>query len=86
MKTLYVCNFHLIGNTHYIYRKVATALQETDSPLQDMDGDAYGDPLGGSLDRVVRNVRIARGGLDPAVTAQPSDHWPGLSERQLSAS
>ena len=50
--------------------------------LQDVGGDADSDPLGGFPDRVPREVRIARGRLDPAVTEEAADDRQALAERQ----
>ena len=40
-------------------------------PLQNVFGNAHGCPLGGFPHRIPRKMRIARGGLDSAVTEQP---------------
>lgn len=54
--------------------------------LQDVGGDAdgYADgyALGGFLDRIAREARMACGRLDPAVTEQPADDRQPLAERE----
>ena len=50
--------------------------------LQDVGGDADGDPFGGFPDRVARKERVARGGFDPAVTEEPADDRQALAERE----
>ena len=57
------------------------ALSETNR-LQDISGDADGDALSGFSYRVACEVRIARGGLDPAVTEQSADDRQALAERE----
>ena len=50
--------------------------------LQDIGRNADGDPFGGTLDRVAREMCVARGGLDAAVTEQAADDWQALAERE----
>ena len=50
--------------------------------LVDIGGDADGDPLGGFPDRIAREVCVARGGLDPAVTEEPPDDRRAFAERE----
>ena len=50
--------------------------------LQNVGGDTDGDPLGGLFHRIAREVRIARGRLDPAMTEKASDDRQPLAERQ----
>ena len=50
--------------------------------LQDVRRNADGDPLGGFPDGVPREMRIARGSLDPAVTEEPADDRQAFAERQ----
>ncbi len=49
---------------------------------QDVFGDARGDPLGGFAHRIAREMGVARGGLDPRVTQEFSNHGEPLAERQ----
>ena len=41
--------------------------------LQDIGGDADGDPLGGFPDRVAGKICVTHGGFDPAVTEETAD-------------
>ena len=50
--------------------------------LQDIGGDADGDPLGGFPDRVAREMRIVRGRFDSAVAEQPPDDRQAFAERE----
>ncbi len=51
-------------------------------PLQQVFGDARGDPLGGLTHRIAREMRVARGGLDPRVAQELPDHGESLAERE----
>ena len=51
-------------------------------PLQDVFGNAHGYPFGGFPHRVAREMRIARGRFDSAVTEQPADDRQSLAKRQ----
>ena len=50
--------------------------------LQHVRSNADGDPLGGFLDGVAREMSIARGRFDPAVTKEPADDRETFAERQ----
>ena len=54
--------------------------------LQDISGYAVGDPLSGVMDRIARQMSVARRGLDVAVAEQLSDHRQSLPERQRTRS
>ena len=48
--------------------------------LQDIRGEAVGDPGRRLVHRLTREMRITRGGLDLAVAEQLADHRQGLPE------
>ena len=50
--------------------------------LQNIGGNALGDSFRRLMDRVLRQMGVARRGLDVAVAEQPTDQWKGLAERQ----
>ena len=50
--------------------------------LQDIVGDAEGDPLRGFPHRVAPEMRIARGRLHPTVIGQPADDRQFVPERK----
>ena len=50
--------------------------------LEDVGGDADGDPFGGFPHRVARKMGVARGRLDPAVTEESADDREALTERE----
>ena len=50
--------------------------------LEDVGGDADGDPLGGFPHRVARKMGVARGGFDPAVAEETADDRQALAERE----
>ena len=50
--------------------------------LQNIGRNALGDPLRRLMNRVVRQMGVARGRLDIAVAEQLANHWQGLAERQ----
>ena len=50
--------------------------------LEDIGGDADGDPFGGIPDRVAREVCVARGEFDPAVKEKPANDRQTFAERE----
>ena len=50
--------------------------------LEDVGGDADGDPLGGFPHRVARKMGVARGGFDPAVAEETANDRQALAERE----
>ena len=54
-------------------------------PVEYVGADAVGDPGRGCLDRIARQMRIARGRVDLVVTEQLADHRQRFSERQRPA-
>ena len=50
--------------------------------LQDIGGDADGDPLGGFPDRGAREMCVVPGRFDPAVAEEPADDRQAFAECQ----